>query len=194
MHTFEAAVIADMATGRPLSGVRADLLDADTLVPVQAYRDGEPVSLVSNAHGLIPEWQTEETVQRVQVKAGPVTLTRWAVELMGPPQDTGVQTLALEAGMEAHSTLNTIRRVGDTVFLQVGWKASDTATAARVAALPAWATPSSVGMTASTAGTDVFLRQDPDVYAYGVAPSTSWTYARFVYHTSAPFPSPDQLA
>ena len=83
MHTYEARVIADQATGRPLAGVRVVAEDAETGLPVQAYRDGVPVSLVTGAHGLITEWQTDETTRRVALTAGPVRLTQWCVELVG---------------------------------------------------------------------------------------------------------------
>ena len=83
MHHYDARVIADQATGRPLVGIRATLLDAETQTVVQAYRDGVPVTLVSGAHGLIGEFETEETTRRVHVTAGPVRLTMWCQELIG---------------------------------------------------------------------------------------------------------------
>lgn len=83
MHTYEARVIADQATGRPLAGVRVTVEDAETGAPVQPYRDGAPVQLVTGAHGLITEWQTDETTRRVALTAGPVRLTQWCVELVG---------------------------------------------------------------------------------------------------------------
>lgn len=87
MHHYDARVIADQATGRPLAGIRATLLDAETQTAVQAYRDGVPVTLVSGAHGLIGEFETEETTRRVHVTAGPVRLTMWCSEIMGGAQD-----------------------------------------------------------------------------------------------------------
>lgn len=83
MHTYEARVIADQATGRPLAGVRVTVEDAETGAPVQPYRDGAPVQLVTGAHGLITEWQTDETTRRVALTAGPVRLTQWCTELIG---------------------------------------------------------------------------------------------------------------
>lgn len=83
MHTYEARVIADQATGRPLAGVRVTVEDAETGAPVQPYRDGAPVQLVTGSHGLITEWQTDETTRRVALTAGPVRLTQWCVELVG---------------------------------------------------------------------------------------------------------------
>lgn len=83
MHTYEARVIADQATGRPLAGVRVTVEDAETGAPVQPYRDGAPVQLVTGSHGLIIEWQTDETTRRVALTAGPVRLTQWCVELVG---------------------------------------------------------------------------------------------------------------
>ena len=80
MHTYEARVIADQATGRPLAGVRVTVEDAETGAPVQPYRDGAPVQLVTGTYGLITEWQTDETTQRVALTAGPVRLTQWCVE------------------------------------------------------------------------------------------------------------------
>lgn len=83
MHTYEARVIADQATGRPLAGVRVTVEDAETGAPVQPYRDGAPVQLVTGTYGLITEWQTDETTRRVALTAGPVRLTQWCVELVG---------------------------------------------------------------------------------------------------------------
>lgn len=83
MHTYEARVIADQATGRPLAGIRVTVEDAETGAPIQPYRDGAPVQLVTGAHGLITEWQTDETTRRVALTAGPVRLTQWCVELVG---------------------------------------------------------------------------------------------------------------
>ena len=83
MHHYDPVVVADQATGRPLVGVIATAIDAETLVPVQAYRDGNPITLLSGAHGLIGEFQTDETTRRVQITAGPVTLHRWCQELVG---------------------------------------------------------------------------------------------------------------
>lgn len=83
MHTYEARVIADQATGRPLAGIRVTVEDAETGAPVQPYRDGAPVQLVTGAHGLITEWQTDDTTRRVALTAGPVRLTQWCTELVG---------------------------------------------------------------------------------------------------------------
>lgn len=83
MHTYEARVIADQATGRPLAGVRVTVEDAETGAPVQPYRDGAPVQLVTGTYGLITEWQTDEITRRVALTAGPVRLTQWCTELVG---------------------------------------------------------------------------------------------------------------
>ena len=83
MHTYEARVIADQATGRPLAGVRVTVEDAETGAPVQPYRDGAPVQLVTGTYGLITEWQTDDTTRRVALTAGPVRLTQWCEELVG---------------------------------------------------------------------------------------------------------------
>ena len=83
MHTYEARMIADQATGHPLAGVRVVVEDAETGAPVQPYRDGAPVQLVTGSHGLITEWQTEDTTRRVALTAGPVRLTQWCTELVG---------------------------------------------------------------------------------------------------------------
>ena len=83
MHTYAARFVADQVTGRALAGVRVAVEDAETGLPVQAYRDGVPVSLVTGAHGLIPEWQTEKSTRRVTLTAGSVRLTRWCEEIIG---------------------------------------------------------------------------------------------------------------
>ncbi|MCT1857344.1 hypothetical protein M3C21_07315 [Micrococcus luteus] len=80
-------MIADQATGRPLAGVRVTVEDAETGVPVQPYRDGAPVQLVTGAHGLITEWQTDDTTRRVALTAGSVRLTQWCEELQGTAAD-----------------------------------------------------------------------------------------------------------
>lgn len=87
MHTYAAAVIADQATGHPLAGIRVTVEDAETGVPVQPYRDGAPVQLVTGTYGLITEWQTEDTTRRVALTAGSVRLTQWCEELQGTAAD-----------------------------------------------------------------------------------------------------------
>lgn len=82
MHTYAPAVIADQATGRPLTGVRVRVEDAETGAPVQPYRDGAPVQLVTGAHGLVAEFQAETTTGLVRLTAGPVTLTRPSIETL----------------------------------------------------------------------------------------------------------------
>ena len=83
MHTYAPRVIADQATGHPLAGVRVTVEDAETGAPVQPYRDGAPVQLVTGTYGLITEWQTDDTTRRVALTAGPVRLTQWCEELVG---------------------------------------------------------------------------------------------------------------
>ena len=83
MNTYAARFVADQVTGRALAGVRVAVEDAETGLPVQAYRDGVPVSLVTGPNGLIPEWQTEKSTRRVTLTAGSVRLTRWCEEMIG---------------------------------------------------------------------------------------------------------------
>ena len=97
MHTYEARVIADQATGRPLAGVRVTVEDAETGVPVQPYRDGAPVQLVTGTYGLITEWQTDETTRRVALTAGPVRLTQWCLEVVATASTAGPRLDELEA-------------------------------------------------------------------------------------------------
>lgn len=104
MHHYDPVVVADQATGRPLVGVIATAIDAETLVPVQAYRDGNPITLLSGAHGLIGEFQTDETTRRVQITAGPVTLHRWCQELVGA---SGAAIAELERLTVSHVALDT---------------------------------------------------------------------------------------
>lgn len=87
MYTYAAHFVVDQVTGRALAGVRVAVEDAETGLPVQAYRDGVPVSLVTGPNGLIPEWQTDENTRRVALTAGPVRLTRWCEELPGIAAD-----------------------------------------------------------------------------------------------------------
>ena len=67
MHTYAERLFVDVATLKPLAGIRATLVDAETNAPVQAYRGGAPVTLVSNGYGLIDEFQTEDSTRRVRV-------------------------------------------------------------------------------------------------------------------------------
>lgn len=99
MHTYEARVIADQATGRPLAGIRVTVEDAETGAPVQPYRDGAPVQLVTGAHGLITEWQTDETTRRVALTAGPVRLTQWCEEIVGGAQAAAERAEAAAASV-----------------------------------------------------------------------------------------------
>lgn len=112
MHTYEARVIADQATGRPLAGIRVTVEDAETGAPVQPYRDGAPVQLVTGAHGLITEWQTDETTRRVALTAGPVRLTQWCTELIGA---SGQAITELERLTVSHLQRSTSGRI---VFAQ----------------------------------------------------------------------------
>ena len=112
-------------------------------------------------------------------------------------RDTGTLIVPLQAGFTAHSTLNTLRRVGSTVFLQLGWQGAPAANAV-ITNLPVWANPSTMGMTGSTLGTSAFLRASttaPDVYGYGLKPtSTAMDYVRIVYHTARAFPTDAEIA
>lgn len=81
MHTYAERVFVDVATGRPLAGRRATVVDAETEAPVQAYRNGEPVTLVSGAHGVVDEFQTESTTRRVRVSIDSRSLSSWCLEL-----------------------------------------------------------------------------------------------------------------
>ena len=110
MHTYAPAVIADQATGRPLAGVRVTVEDAETGAPVQPYRDGAPVQLVTGAYGLISEWQTDETTRRVALTAGSVRLTQWCEELQGTAADAvSLMDDRLAAAASAVSQAATIR-------------------------------------------------------------------------------------
>lgn len=120
MHTYAAQVVADQATGRPLAGVRVTVEDAETGVPVQPYREGAPVQLVTGAHGLITEWQTDETTRRVALTAGPVRLTQWCIELVGAAADAAtefedVRAVSESALSEARDASKMIAEVGATI-------------------------------------------------------------------------------
>lgn len=81
MHTYAERLFVDVATGRSLAGIRATVVDAETEAPVQAYRDGAPVTLVSNGFGVVDEFQTEDTTRRVRVTVGSRSLSSWCLEL-----------------------------------------------------------------------------------------------------------------
>ncbi|TFI01625.1 hypothetical protein [Micrococcus lylae] len=94
MHTYAERVFVDVATGRPLAGRRATVVDAETEAPVQAYRNGEPVTLVSGAHGTVDEFQTESTTRRVRVSIDSRSLSSWALELVGASGQATDEALA----------------------------------------------------------------------------------------------------
>ena len=104
MHTYAARFVADQVTGRPLAGVRVAVEDAETGLPVQAYRDGVPVSLVTGPNGLIPEWQTEKSTRRVALTAGSVRLTRWCEEMIGAAGEAITQLERLTVSHVAFDT------------------------------------------------------------------------------------------
>ena len=79
---YDGGVVADQATGRPLMGQPVKVFDEETDAPVQAYREGQPVTLVTGAHGLIEQFQTEDTTRRVRLHAGPVRLRQWSQEMV----------------------------------------------------------------------------------------------------------------
>lgn len=79
---YDGGVVADQATGRPLMGQRARVFDEETDAPVQAYREGRPVTLVTGAHGLIGQFQTEDSTRRVRIEVGPVRLRQWSQEMV----------------------------------------------------------------------------------------------------------------
>lgn len=137
MHHYDARVIADQATGRPLAGIRATLLDAETQTVVQAYRDGVPVTLVSGAHGLIGEFETEETTRRVALTAGPVRLTMWCQEVEGTAADAvdtmGGHLVAAEAAAsEAASIRDDLAGLQEAVTEAVAESPADSAVAAAI--------------------------------------------------------------
>ncbi|WOO98182.1 polysaccharide deacetylase family protein [Micrococcus terreus] len=80
---YDGGVVADQATGRPLMGQPVRIFDEETDAPIQAYREGQPVTLVTGAHGLIPQFQTEDTTRRVRIEVGPVRLRQWSQEMIG---------------------------------------------------------------------------------------------------------------
>lgn len=123
MHTYEARVIADQATGRPLAGIRVTVEDAETGAPVQPYRDGAPVQLVTGTYGLITEWQTEDTTRRVALTAGPVRLTQWCSEIMGGAQDAADRAEAAARGLTADNYVSATNLVhnGDFTRALEGW-------------------------------------------------------------------------
>ena len=91
MHTYPERLFVDIATGRPLAGIRATLVDEETDAPVQAYRGGAPVTLVSNGFGVVDEFQTEETTRRVRVTVGSRSLSSWCLEVEGTAADAVAQ-------------------------------------------------------------------------------------------------------
>lgn len=110
MHTYAARFVADQVTGRALAGVRVSVEDAETGLPVQTYRDGVPVSLVTGPNGLIPEWQTEKSTRRVTLTAGSVRLTRWCEEIHGTAADAvSLMDDRLAAAASAANQAATIR-------------------------------------------------------------------------------------
>ncbi|MEU3847207.1 right-handed parallel beta-helix repeat-containing protein [Micrococcus terreus] len=97
MQNYDGGVVADQATGRPLVGRNVKVYDEETDAPVQVYREGVPVNLVSGAHGLIPQFQTEDSTRRVRMEVGPVRLRQWSQEMVDAAADaSGSISSALE--------------------------------------------------------------------------------------------------
>lgn len=97
MQNYDGGVVADHATGRPLMGQPVKIFDEETDAPVQAYREGQPVTLVTGAHGLIDQFQTEDTTRRVRMEVGPVRLRQWSQEMIASAADaSGSISSALE--------------------------------------------------------------------------------------------------
>ncbi|MEV4902346.1 hypothetical protein AB0K08_13515 [Citricoccus sp. NPDC055426] len=86
-NTYDGGVVADQATGRPLMGLTAKVFDAETDAPVQVYRDEQPITLITGAHGLLAPFQTEDTTRRVRLETGPVKLHQWCLEVVGASGD-----------------------------------------------------------------------------------------------------------
>ena len=82
MQNYDGGVVADQSTGRPLMGRPVRVYDEETDAPVQVYREGIPVNLVSGAHGLIPQFLTEDSTRRVRMEVGPVRLRQWSQEMV----------------------------------------------------------------------------------------------------------------
>ena len=86
---YDGGVVADQATGRPLMGQPVKIFDEETDAPIQAYREGQPVTLVTGAHGLIPQFQTEDSTRRVRIEVGPVRLRQWSQEMIASAAAAG---------------------------------------------------------------------------------------------------------
>ena len=104
MQNYDGGVVADEATGRPLVGRNVKVFDEETDAPVQVYREGIPVNLVSGAHGLIPQFQTEDSTRRVRIEVGPVRLRQWSQEMIAAG---GAAVAELERLTVSHIALDT---------------------------------------------------------------------------------------
>ena len=97
MQNYDGGVVADEATGRPMVGRNVKVFDEETDAPIQAYREGQPVTLVTGAHGLIGQFQTEDSTRRVRIEVGPVRLRQWSQEMIASAADaSGSISSALE--------------------------------------------------------------------------------------------------
>lgn len=137
MHTYPECLFVDIATGRPLAGIRATLVDAETDAPVQAYRGGAPVTLVSGAHGLVDEFQTEDTTRRVRVTVGSRSLSSWCLEVEGTAADAvvtmgGHLAAAESAASEAASIRDDLAGLQEAVTEAVAQSPADSAVAVAV--------------------------------------------------------------
>lgn len=94
MMTFDGVTIADEATGRPVTGVAVRVYDVATDAPIQAYLDGLPVTLVTNLHGYVPTFQTDDGIIQVRLEAGPGRAYRWAFEALSGAVTLGGRALA----------------------------------------------------------------------------------------------------
>lgn len=93
-HTFGPGLALDDVTGRGIPAVVARLVDAETGDPVQAYTmDDEPIetAVSTNRYGYFGYFQVPDTVRRLRLTFGGLTLEHTAWELIDEAEQAAQQ-------------------------------------------------------------------------------------------------------
>ncbi|WP_431862740.1 hypothetical protein [Micrococcus terreus] len=88
-NTYDGGVVVDAASNRPVASKIATVFDDETGARVKVYMEGQERTLVTGAHGLIPQFQTEDSTRRVRIEVGPVRLRQWSQEMIASAAAAG---------------------------------------------------------------------------------------------------------
>lgn len=119
-HTFGPGLALDEVTGRGIPAVVAQLTDAETGDPVQAYTMDEPpveTTVSTNRYGYFGYFQTADTVRRLRLTFGGVTLEHTAWELLTEAAQNAAEALqaALDALQAAQDAADLVGAPADNV-------------------------------------------------------------------------------